>query len=349
MLGRGRINGRGFWRNLTPNKQVLLFITGVVVLIISIFSIWFSINVQPVNQKNNEILEIEIAPGSSIQQVAAQLNMKKLIKNNLTFIILSKLSSNQITAGIHEISQSMSTSDIVKKLNSISDSNYRITILPEMTISDIKDLLLSNEFTNSEIETAFDKKYNNKLLSSKPAELDLEGYIFPDTYDMQKKETVEDLLEKSFDHLYTKLSTDGSLGLINAKKMTIHEVLTLASIVTKEAPDEENQKKIAGVFWNRIDAGIPLGSDVTFQYAYKMGYCSENLPSCQSAWNTRIHKGLPPGPISNMTYSVIQAVLKPIASDNYYFVAGDDGTIYYSETEDEHNENVNLYCTMLCQ
>jgi UPF0755 protein len=205
------------------------------------------------------------------------------------------------------------------------------------------------DFTNAEIEAALTKTYSHPLLASKPAELDLEGYIFPDTYEMRKQDTLESLLEMSFDNLYNKLSADGSLALITSRELTIHEALTMASIVGKEAPGEADQKAIAGVFWNRQEMGMPLGSDVTFKYAYKMGYCEVDSPSCASAWNTRIHAGLPPGPISNMKYSTIQAVLSPTASDYLFFVAGDDSTIYYATTEDEHQENVYRYCTTQCQ
>ena len=166
---------------------------------------------------------------------------------------------------------------------------------------------------------------------------------------MTVDDKAEDLLQKSFDHLYEKLQRDGSLAMISAKGLSLHDTLTLASVVAQEAPDDANQKMIAAVFQNRLENNIRLGSDVTYQYAYKMGYCDENLPSCDSVYNTRIHEGLPPGPISNMNYSSIQAVLHPTLNDNFYFVAGDDGQIYYAKTEDEHQSNVDNYCHELCR
>ena len=338
-----------FWHRLSANQQILLFICGVIVLIVVAISTWFVVNIQPVDRKNNEFVEVEIPDGASIQQVASLLNTKNLIKNNLTFMVLSKVNSAKIEAGAHEISPSMSTADVIERLNSATDTSFQITILPETTIPDIEELFKSYDFTSTEIKAALSKKYSHPLLSSKPAELDLEGYIFPDTYTLEREDSLEDLLEMTFDNLYKRLSTDGSLSLIKSRDMTIHQALTLSSIVGKEAPAEADQKLVAGVFWNRLNDGIPLGSDVTFKYAYKMGYCQSDSPSCESAWNTRIHAGLPPGPISNMNYSVIQATLQPTISEYYYFVAGDDGTIYYSVTEEEHNENASLYCTEQCQ
>jgi UPF0755 protein len=340
---------RGIWRKLSAKLQILVFACGVVLVIIAAVAAWFMVNIQPVDSRNGEFVEIEVPAGASIQQVASLLSSKQLIKSDITFVILSKISAARIEAGTHEVSPSMSTADIIHRLNSASKSTFQMTILPEMSIPDIVELFKKFDFTTAEIETALNKNYTHPLLASKPADLDLEGYIFPDTYELRKQDSLEDLLTMTFDNLYKRLSSDGSLALISARGLTIHETLSLASIVAKEAPSDSDQKIIAGVFWNRLRDAMPLGSDVTFKYAYKMGYCDVDAPNCQSAWNTRIHAGLPPGPIANMKYSTIQATLNPTDSGYYYFVAGDDGTIYYAATEDEHHTNVYNYCTTQCQ
>jgi UPF0755 protein len=327
----------------------MIYFGGVLLALIIALAIWFIASLQPVDRSNGAYVEVDVPEGASIQQVASTLKVKNLIKSNLVFMIIAKLGSTHIAAGMHEISPSMSTPDIIYRLSSASQSSFQITILPEMTIPDIKELFRKYDFTNAEIEQALSKKYTHPLLASKPDELDLEGYIFPDTYELLRKDSLETLLNMTFDNLYTQLESDGSLEQIAARGLTIHQALTLASIVGKEAPDDEDQKIIAGVFWNRLNSNIPLGSDVTFKYAYKMGYCREDSPSCSSAWNTRIHSGLPPGPIANMKYSTIKTVLEPTNSGFYYFVAGDDGTIYYAADEAAHQENIYLYCTVQCQ
>jgi UPF0755 protein len=187
------------------------------------------------------------------------------------------------------------------------------------------------------------------LLSDKPAAASLEGYIFPDTYKINSSDTLDKLLALSFDTLYGKLKNDGSLIKINQGGGSVFETLTLASIIQKEVSSAEEQKRVSQVFHNRLDIGLVLGSDVTFHYAYKQGLCAWNTPDCDSIYNTRIYQGLPPGPIANMEYSAIQAALNPAAHDFYYFVAGDDGTTHYARTEDEHLQNVALFCTVLCQ
>lgn len=341
-------NKRSFWNRLKPFQQVLLVVFGVLVVLISAFSVWLMANIQPLNPDDDTAITVEIRSGASIEEAAVILKQKKLIKSDLAYIVYSRVTFSKLAAGTHSVSPSMSTPEIVSSLSSAGQTTYQLTILPEMNIIEIKDLLKKYDFTDTEINTALSKEYNHPLLADKPSEIDLEGYIFPDTYELDIDNTVEELLTKTFDNLYGKLSTDGSLSLMKAKGFNIHETLTLASIVAKEAPGEEDQKIVAGVFWNRLDIDMVLGSDVTFQYAYKMGYCSTNSPSCESIWNTRVHKGLPPGPIANMKYSTIQAVLKPTASNYYFFVAGDDGTIHYSTTADEHQQNINNYCHELC-
>lgn len=340
---------RNFWSRLKPFQQVLLVVFGAIIVLVSAIAVWLGINIQPLNPNDKTAVTVEIRSGASIEEAAVILKEKKLVKSDLAYIVYSRLTFSKLAAGTHSVSPSMSTPEIATTLSSAGQTTYQLTILPEMNIIEIKELLKKYDFTDAEITTAFNKKYDHPLLVDKPDDVDLEGYVFPDTYELEITNTVEELLVKTFDNLYNKLSTDGSLVLMRSKNFNIHELLTLASIVAKEAPGEEDQKIIAGVFWNRLDIGMVLGSDVTFQYAYKMGYCDYNSPSCDSIWNTRINAGLPPGPISNMKYSTIQAVLKPTSTNYYYFVAGDDGTIYYAATEDGHQQNINNYCHELCQ
>jgi UPF0755 protein len=330
------------------SRPARVIATGVV-LAFTIFIGLMWVNLMPANPADQTITEVEIRHGASIEEIAANLGSKKLIKNQLAYVIYARLTGSRVEAGQHKLSPSMSVPEIVNNLGSAGQDRYNLMIRPEMTVPEIKQELLRYDFSSAEIETAFDKVYNHPLLADKPDGFDLEGYVFPDTYEMNTADSVETLLEKAFDNLYQKLRADGSLTQMAARGLTVYQTLTLASIVAKEAPDTEDQKMVAGVFWNRLDNDIVLGSDVTFHYAYNMGYCSINGPDCESAYNTRLFAGLPPGPISNMKYATIQAVLNPTASDNFYFLAGDDGQIYYAQTDDQHQSNIYNHCGQLCQ
>ncbi|MDR2524471.1 MAG: endolytic transglycosylase MltG [Candidatus Nomurabacteria bacterium] len=335
--------------NKLTKKPIIIALTSAVAVLLALFVVFFSVNLSSVNADDKTVMDVEIRGGASIEEVAANLNSKRLIKNQLAFVLFARLTGVRVEAGLHKLSPNMSVPEMADKLRTAGQDRYNLMILPEMTIPEIKAEIKKYDFSEAEIEAAFAKRYDHPLLAGRPDGFDLEGYIFPDTYEMRTADSVEDLLTKVFDNLYNKLKSDGSLAQMAARDLTIYETLTLASIVAREVPTADEQKKVAGVFWNRLDHDIVLGSDVTFQYAFKMGYCDVNGPSCQSKYNTRLHPGLPPGPISNMKYAAIRAVLEPTNSDFFYFLAGDDGQIYYARTEDEHQSNIVNHCQEMCR
>ncbi len=165
---------------------------------------------------------------------------------------------------------------------------------------------------------------------------------------MNADQNLQELFKRSFDELYGRLQDDKYLEEFARRNLSIHDGLTLASIVQKEVKDPTDQKQVAQVFLKRLGVGMQLGSDVTYMYAAKqMGV--EGTPSLESPYNTRKYAGLPPGPIANMNPSAIDAVAFPAPGDFLYFVAGDDGKTYFSKTEAEHEANVRAHCTTLCQ
>jgi UPF0755 protein len=228
-------------------------------------------------------------------------------------------------------------------------NQIQVTILAGQTLAELKEKLVKSGFAADGVEAAFNRSYDSPILADKPAGATLEGYIFPDTYFLDADSDVAVLVEMALDNLYEKMRSDGSLERLRTQGRSVFETLTMASIVQKEVSDPEEQKMVAGVFENRLQWGMVLGSDVTFHYAYKQGYCAVNSPDCDSVYNTRVYKGLPPGPIANMEYAAIQAVLQPTESEYFFFVAGDDGRTYYAVDENGHFENVRNYCHVLCQ
>lgn len=327
----------------------VLIVVAVVMALIAAVAIWLNVSTSPLDSGNTDSVKVEIRSGASVEEAAATLKSKGVIRDQLSFSIYARLTFAKIQAGTHLVSPSMSARDILDIMGSTSDTTYMVTILPEKTVSDIKGDLVHYGFTEAEIDAAFAKNYEHPLLADKPADVGLEGYIFPDTYEMHSNDTVETLIVKTFDNLYEKLRASGSLSLMATRGLSIYETLTFASIVAKEVPTAEDQKMIAGIFWTRLENNISLGADATFRYAYNMGYCAVNGPSCDSIYNTRIHRGLPPGPISNMKYSTIQAVLEPTESNYLYFISGDNGQTHFAATEAEHQANIRNYCQVLCR
>jgi UPF0755 protein len=313
------------------------------------FIVWFIVCMQPVsNSVEKQAFVVE--SGETLEIIGLNLQKEGLIKNSFVFTTVAKLTNKTATAGVHYLAPNQNVMQIAFELQKMAGANQiQVTVLAGQTLDELKVKLVSAGFTAEDVDKAFSAVYNSPLLADKPTDASLEGYIFPDTYQLDADSDVSTLVQMAIDNLYGKLEDDGSLGLIKGKGKTIYQTLTLASIVQKEVSDPTEQKSVAGVFQNRLQWDMPLGSDVTFHYAFKQGFCATNTPDCDSIYNTRIYKGLPPGPIANMEYTAIQAVLRPTESEYFFFVAGDDGKTYYAVDENGHFENVRKYCTVLCQ
>ncbi|MCL1929925.1 endolytic transglycosylase MltG [Candidatus Saccharibacteria bacterium] len=333
----------------SSGRRIFGWLAAATVLAAVTFVVWFIVAMQPVggaNEKQPFIVE----PGDTLEIVGLNLQKEGLVRNSFVFTVVAKLTNKTVMAGTHYLSPSQSVLQIAFDLQKMAGSEYRqVTILAGQTLAELKVSLIAVGFAAGDIDEAFDKVYNSPLLSDKPTASTLEGYIFPDTYHLDAEDNASTLVQMAIDNLYNKLKSDGSLDVMKSQGKTIYQTLVMASIVQKEVSDPEEQKNVAGVFANRLQWDMLLGSDVTFHYAYKQGYCTTNTPDCDSVYNTRLYKGLPPGPIANMEYAAIQAVLHPAENEHFFFVAGDNGKTYYATDADGHFENVRNHCHKLCQ
>jgi UPF0755 protein len=157
---------------------------------------------------------------------------------------------------------------------------------------------------------------------------------------------VQQIVTQSLDEMAEAL-TPAVLDGFEKQGLSPYEGITLASIVIKESSNSKDVKRIAGVFYNRLNSGISLGSDVTYQYIADVTGVPRNA-NIDSPYNTRKYKGLPPGPISNTNKLALEAVAFPEQTDYLFFVAGDDGTVYFSKTQAEHEALTAKYCIKLC-
>ena len=231
---------------------------------------------------------------------------------------------------------------------------FTFTIRPGETIFDIKKHLVEAGYTTEEVEKAFAADYDFDFLKERPAGASLEGYLYGETHEFYKGVPVEDILTKFLEGMGKVISENNLKERYAARGLSLFEGITLASVVQKESPSGE-QAKIAQVFLTRLAYGIPMGSDVTVSYAldvedpgrttYKDNHEALKIDSC---YNTRLHGGLPCGPISNPNLPALLAVAEPADTSYLYFLTGDDGLMYYSYTEAEHNQNAYLHCKTLC-
>ncbi len=318
-------------------------------LVITVFSLWYYQALQPVNTKDTQNIRFVIKKGEGNAQIAQNLEDAKAIRSSTAMVLYLKLANKpaSLQAGTYIISSSYSVEKIISHLESGKTDLFNVTILPGRTLAELKKDLSKYGYTSEEVYTALAAKYDSPLLADKPADADLEGYIYPETFEIEAGGDLQSLFQRSFDTLYTRLQQDGMIDKFKARNLNIHQALTLASIIQKEASDPRDQPQIAQVFYKRIQDGMKLESDVTFHYAAKKLGVPPRV-DLVSPYNTRLVGGLPPTPISNMNYSALQAVANPASGDYVYFIAGDDGKIYYAYTFEQHEENIKKHCQKLC-
>lgn len=331
-------------------RNAILATCLLITIAITTVSIWWTDSSKPVSSSGVSPRKFTVNQGDTVDEVAVALHKSGFIRNVLAFRIYARLHGSVIQAGDHMLSPSYNMEDIVAKLTTADTDEVNVQIGPGLTLSQIKTELKNYDYTDEEIDQAMNATYDVDILKDKPAGVSLEGYIYPDTYRVRAGDGPKAVVKKALEQLSSVSKANGLQTGFSQHGLSFYQGLTLASIVTKEVQNTSDQKTVAGVFYNRLNAGMNLGSDVTYQYAYKTGLCAVNTPSdCDSSYNTRIHEGLPPGPIANPSLSAMMAVANPTNSNYYYFVAGEDGKTYFSETSDQHNQAVAEHCGSLCQ
>ncbi len=231
---------------------------------------------------------------------------------------------------------------------------FTFTIVPGETIFDIKASLEKAGYSKTEIDEAFAADYDFSFLQGRPEGATLEGYLFGETHEFYKSDRVKDILIQYLEGTEQVIKDNDLVNKYAAQGLSLYEGITLASVVQKESPGPE-MATVAQVFLSRLAYGMPLGSDVTVSYAldtidpnretYTDNQAALAVDSC---YNTRLYAGLPCGPISNPGLNALLAVAYPTDTSYLYFLTGDDGMMYYSYTEAEHNQNAYDHCQSLC-
>ncbi len=340
-----------------PTKKIhqkpWVWIAGIcaaVLLIITALVVWYQFNLQPANPSSKQGIRFVVKKGEGNSQIAQNLEKSKIIRSSTAMVVYLKIARKpaSLQTGTYVISPSYSVQEVVSHLEKGNTDLFNVRISPGRTLDEIKKDLKKYSYTSDDIDAAFNAKYDSPLLADKPASADLEGYIYPETFEMSASSDLKTLFQRSIDTLYERLQKDGLIEKLQARGLNIYQALTLASIVQQEASDPQDQAQIAQVFYKRLSIGMKLESDPTFVYAAKkLGV--EPRVTIDSPYNTRKNGGLPPGPISNMNYSALQSIAYPSAGEYLYFVAGDDGKTYFSMTLQEHENNVEKHCKKLCQ
>ena len=347
-------------------KSVLKIILIILFLIIVIGAIavfaWYELSLRPVQDGNLESVIVDIVPGQGTEGIAEALKENNLIKDDLVFKIYCKLNEvNNMQAGTYDLNKNMSVEEIVNKLQAgdVVIKEINVTFPEGKNMRDIAKIISEN--TNNSYEDVMNvfesKEYAKGLIENYWFLTDeilddsiyypLEGYLYPDTYTFESVDVSIDDIIKIMLNQTDKVLSEYQIE-INSKGYTVHQFLSLASVVENEGISTEDRKGIARVFLNRIERGMALQSDVTTYYAFKVDMGDRDLTQSElntaNPYNTRgpnMEGKIPVGPISNVSESAIEATLNPSDSDALFFVADKNGKVYFSNTNAEHEQIIN--------
>lgn len=345
-------------------KIVLLVCAAILVASIAIGAgsyFYIKSALKPVDPQDKTPVHISIPIGSSVNEIADLLEKKRLIKSATVFLYYAKFKNHvNLQAGEYDLNRSMPMEKIIEvlKTGKVTEKGGLKLTIPEGTqITQIAAIIAEKTGYKKEdvLKQLNDRAYLEHLMQKYPKVLSkdifnknirypLEGYLFPATYSFkEKKPPISDIIEemlKKTEEVLAKYET-----YRKATNMPVHQLLTMSSLIEEEATKKADREKIASVFYNRLRAGMPLQTDPTVLYAlgkHKDRVSYKDL-EVQSPYNTYIHKGLPPGPISNSGEMSIKAALEPAKTDYFYFLATPAGDVIFTKTLAEHNRQKEKY------
>ena len=329
-------------------------------------------SLQPVDADSKQYVTVQIPEGSNVQEIGKTLEDAGLIKHGLVFSLYAKYKNYaDLKSGYYNLQKSMSTEDIIHELQKGGTDEPQEPVLATLTIpegytldqiaqavgqlqGDFKEPLTAEAFLAKVQDETFISQAVAKyptLLESLPAKdsgarYRLEGYLFPATYSIKESTTIESLIDEMLAAMDKNLSPYYST--IKSKNLTVNELLTIASLVEKEGAKTEDRKLIAGVFYNRLNLGMPLQSNIAILYA--QGKLGQKISladdagidtSINSPYNVYTNLGLMPGPVDSPSLDAIESSINQTKSENLYFVADvTDGKVYYASNKEEHDRNV---------
>jgi UPF0755 protein len=312
-------------------------IIGVIFLLV-FFYICFEVYI-PVNPGSDETVTFTVQKGWSDDQIAYSLQKLGIIRSSYFFKFYAVLSlkHSSLQAGDYSLSPKMSAYDIVNKITYGDVIKNKIVILEGWDINDIGKYLDSKGVCSQDYFVSLtEKDYSGDFdfLQDKPKDAGLEGYLFPDSYEISKGESCEDILNAMLANFGKKL-TPPLRAEITSQKKSIFDIVTVASLLEKEVKTLDDKKIVSGILWKRMATGMPLQLDSTIIYITGNPNISAKDKAIDSPYNTYKYYGLPKGPISNPGMDSITAAIYPTQTNYWYYLT--DGKTIFSETLDQHN------------
>jgi UPF0755 protein len=309
----------------------------------------YDLDLRPVSSlQRTEIFTVQ--SGSTVKQIADQLESAQLIRSSWAFqlYVHSQNNADQLQAGTYALSPSESMPTIVGTLVKGKVDTKLVTILPGRRIDQVRADLINDGFSPASVDRALNPSlYNVPVLAFKPANVNtLEGLLWPDSFEKQPNTDPSVIIRESLVEMGQHL-TPTVQAAFASEGLTTYQGLILTSVVMQEVNKPADQAQVAQVFLSRLKTNMMLGSDVTADYGAIAAGKAPSL-SYDSAYNTLIHTGLPPTPISTINTSALNATTHPAATNWLYFVTGDNGVTYFSNTLQQQQANTAAYCHKLC-
>ncbi len=341
-----------------------ILVLAVLIVAVSLTSYFYiKSSLKPVDADSKKEIVVDIPIGSSVTYIAQTLQDNGLVKNARVFKYYVKFKNeSEFMAGEYHMNPSMTIQEIIDSLKTgkiMQEPIFTMTIPEGRQLDEIAAVIAdkTKQPKDKVFKSLNDEKFIQSLMDKYPTILTtevwakdikypLEGYLFPATYAFYKESpSLEEIVSVMLDK--TQSVVDKYRQDIEREDLTVHQFLTMSSLIEEEATEKADRDKIASVFYNRIKEDMPLQTDPTVLYAqgkHKERVTYKDL-EVDSPYNTYKNKGLTPGPISNAGTMSMEAALHPAKTDYLYFLAAGDGTVYFSSTLEEHNSLKAKYIT----
>lgn len=309
---------------------ILLIVIGVFILGLYF---WWNNGLASVDKKNNEFQSFVIPKGTAVRAIGNNLKEEGLIRDPVVFFIYIKMNNldRGMQAGSYKLSPSMNLATIVKTLRSGSEDIW-VTVPEGYRAAEIAETLKRSIPTYQDNWTMELEKY--------------EGYLFPDTYLIPKDAGVQTVISIMTNNFNKKIA---AIGLSKDSKK-IKDIITVASLIEREALRDEEKPMISSVINNRLELGMALDIDATLQYIKGKDRSGKwwTVPtgadkSLNSLYNTYKYPGIPPGPIANPGIAAIEAAMNPAESSYLFYIHDRNGDVHFSKNLSEHNQNIEKY------
>ncbi|MHA0855635.1 endolytic transglycosylase MltG [Paenibacillus sp. CMAA1364] len=341
---------------MKTRMKVVGIMVALLILVVGVAALYVKNSLEPVQETDNPVA-FTIERGMGTIRIAELLQEKKLIKNDLLFMayLKWKAQGSRFQAGNYSIAPGATNDELIAMFNNgdvVKEEMVKFTIPEGYTVEQIAKKLDKDGVGDAEVllelanhSSNADPVFLDSIATQPEIKHVLEGYLFPETYELKKGITEADIIKAMTAQLQQKLATlENWEQKMKDKGLTLHELLTIASLVEREVVVDSERALVAGIIYNRLDAGQKLEIDATVQYALdqpKERLFYKDL-EIDSPYNTYLVKGLPPGPICNPSLASIEAALEPQTSEYFFYVTKKDGSKehLFAKTYKEHLKNI---------